>query len=164
MGCGKSTVGRALAELLEFDFVDTDELVEARTQKRIADIFEQQGEAAFRKLETETLQDLEQRDSILISTGGGLPTQEGNLDRLKQHSLVVCLWASPERIYERVKTQTHRPLLHVPDPLQRIQDLLAERTPFYRMADVLISTDGRPIREVVQQVATQFRLAQKAAK
>lgn len=161
MGSGKTSVGRAVAELLEFKFVDTDELIEARACKRVAEIFEQEGEAEFRKLESEVVTELASATGLMISTGGGLPTKQSNLDSLKTHALVVCLWASPEKLFERVRSQTHRPLLNVPDPLDRIQELLKERTPFYKQADVLIATERRPLREVAQQVATQFQTARK---
>lgn len=162
MGSGKTSVGRAVAELLRFKFVDTDELVEARARRRVAEIFEQKGEAAFRKLESEVVADLTSATGLMIATGGGLPTHQPNLDSLKSHALVICLWASPEKIFERVKNQSHRPLLNVPDPLSRIRELLDARTPFYKQADVLIATEGRPLREVAQQVATQFQMARKS--
>jgi shikimate kinase len=161
MGTGKTSVGRALAELLGFRFVDTDELIETRARKRVAEIFAQDGEAAFRRLEESVVSELAGLDKVMIATGGGLPTRQANLDALKTHALVVCLWASPEKIFERVGTQSHRPLLNVPDPLGRIRQLLEERTPFYKQADVMIATEGRPIREVAQQVATQFHMACK---
>jgi shikimate kinase len=162
MGSGKTSVGRALAELLSFHFVDTDELIEARAHKRITRIFEEDGEPAFRTLEAEVVHELAQERDQMISTGGGLPTTQSNLDSLKSHALVVCLWASADKIFERVRSQTHRPLLNTPDPLARIRELLKERTPYYKQADVLVTTEGRPIREVAQQVATQFHMARKA--
>ena len=76
----------------------------------------------------------------------------------KTHALVVCLWASPEKIWERVKNQTHRPLLHDPDPQKKIRELLAAREQFYKQADVLVNTDIRSPREVAQHVVHQFRL------
>jgi shikimate kinase len=74
----------------------------------------------------------------------------------------VCLWASPEKIWERVRHQSHRPLLHDADPQKKIRELLAVREPFYRQADVLINTDSRSAREVSQQITLQFKLAARA--
>lgn len=162
MGAGKSSVGRAVAESLRFRFVDTDELIEAKAGKTISEIFAQDGEPAFRELESEIVRSLTAYRATLISTGGGLPVNPAHLESLKTHALVVCLWATPEKILERVQSQTHRPLLQGPDPMARIKELLEQRTPFYRQADVLIATDGRPIREVAQQVVTQFRLARES--
>jgi shikimate kinase len=159
MGTGKSTVGRLAAEQLKFDFLDTDALIEQRSGRKITEIFAQSGEAAFRQLEAQLVAELATHTRTIISTGGGLPTNPANLVSLKSHSLVICLWASPERIYERVRDQSHRPLLHDPDPLGKIRSLLATREIFYKQADVLINSDLRSAREVAQQVINQFRLA-----
>jgi shikimate kinase len=158
MGAGKTSVGRQAAEQLHFEFLDTDELIESGTGRTISEIFKTDGEPAFRALERQTVEDLASRHSTVISTGGGLPVNSANLTSLKTHALVVCLWASPEKIWERVKNQTHRPLLHDSDPQKKIRDLLAAREQFYKQADVLINTDIRSVREVVQQVVHQFRL------
>ena len=162
MGTGKSSVGRLVADLLRFTFLDTDHVIEVRAHKSITDIFAQDGEAAFRELESRIVEELTQRKKTVISTGGGLPTCEKNLVSLKTHALVVCLWASPETIYERVREHTHRPLLNEPDPLEKIRKLLTEREPYYRQADVLVNTGLRSVREVATQVIHQFHIAQTA--
>jgi shikimate kinase len=160
MGTGKSSAGRLAAEQLRFDYLDTDELIQSRTGRTITDIFDADGEAAFRKLERQLVGELAARKRTVISTGGGLPADPVNLASLKTHALVVCLWASPEKIWERVRNQTHRPLLRDPNPQSKIRELLAAREPFYRQADVLINTDLRSAREVAQQVVHQFKSAQ----
>ncbi len=162
MGTGKSSVGRQVAAQLHFQFVDTDELIESRVGQTISTIFAQAGEAAFRKIEKQIVAELSQSKKTVISTGGGLAANDANLESLKQHALVVCLWASPELIWERVRSQTHRPLLQDPDPLEKIRQLLAVREPFYKKADVLVNTDRRPIKEVAQQVLHQFHIARSA--
>jgi len=159
MGTGKTSVGRLVAEHLHFDFLDTDEMIQTRAGRTIADIFAKDGEPAFRTLERQVVAELAERKKTLISTGGGLPANLENLEALKTHALVVCLWASPEKIWERVRSQSHRPLLHDPDPQKKIRDLLEIRAPFYRQADVLINTDVRSAREVAQQIILQFKLA-----
>ena len=158
MGAGKSSVGRLVAEQLHFDYLDTDELIQSRTGRTITEIFSTDGEPAFRRMEQELVVELTARTKTVISTGGGLPVNPQNLLNLKKCSLVVCLWASPEKIWERVKNQTHRPLLHDADPQKKIRDLLAVREPFYKQADVLLNTELRSVREVAQQVVHQFRL------
>ena len=159
MGTGKTSVGRLVAEILRFEFLDTDELIQARAGRTIAEIFEQDGEPAFRALERQVVLELVNRKKNVISTGGGLPTNADNLAALKTHALVICLWASPEKIWERVRYQSHRPLLHHPDPQQRIRELLAAREPHYKNADVLVNTDLRSAREVAQQIVLQFKIA-----
>ena len=164
MGTGKTSVGRLVAEQLGFEFLDTDELIQAHTGRTIADIFTKAGEPAFRALEKQIVQELSTRKKTVISTGGGLPTNPENLAALKSFALIVCLWASPGKIWERVRNQSHRPLLHDADPQKKIRELLALREPFYKQADVLINTDIRSVREAAQQVALQFRLAVRPPK
>jgi shikimate kinase len=159
MGTGKSSVGRMAAEQLQFTFIDTDELIESETGKSVAEIFTQQGEAAFRKYERDVVQALGARRQTVIATGGGLVIDPANMASLKSHALVVCLWASPETIWERVQAQTHRPLLQTPDPQARIRELLEQRGPAYRQADILLHTGFRSTKEVVHQVLHQFQLA-----
>jgi shikimate kinase len=162
MGTGKSTVGRILAEQLGFAFVDTDELIEQHAGKPISRIFSEEGETAFREYERRLLAELCSRVQLIISTGGGLAANEENLASLKTHALVICLWASPRTVYERVRAQTHRPLLQTGDPQARIQELLRARERFYREADVLVNTELRSVKEVAQHVLHQFRLATRA--
>src|SRR5882762_1142692 len=124
MGTGKTSVARLVADQLRFSFLDTDQLIEERAGKSIRDIFAQEGEAAFREYERSMVTELSARKNTVIAAGGGLVVNEENLASLKRHALVVCLWASPEAIWERVRNQTHRPLLNDPDPLARIRQLL----------------------------------------
>ncbi len=164
MGTGKSTVGRLVAEQLRFELLDTDALIEQRSGKKITEIFAQNGEATFRDLEAQLVEELSPRTRLVIATGGGLPTNPANLASLKTHALVICLWAAPEHIFERVREQSHRPLLHDVDPLGKIRTLLAAREPFYKQADVLLNSDLRSAREVAQQVIAHFRFATNARK
>ena len=157
MGTGKTTVGSLLAQLLGFEFIDTDKIIEQRQNRRISDIFSQQGEAHFRQLEANLCTELENSQSTVIATGGGLPVNPDNLDSLRRHCLVACLWATPETIYARVRSQHHRPLLNDPDPLQRIRDLLSLRTPAYKRADIIVGVDFRSPIETARTIAASFR-------
>jgi len=159
MGTGKSSVGRMVASHLHFEFVDTDELIEERAGRTIPEIFAQAGEAAFRQIEKQVVTELARAKRTVISSGGGLAAQADNLASLKEHALVVCLWASPEAIWERVRHQSHRPLLNDPDPLARIRALLVAREPYYRQADVLVNTEMRSVKEVAHHVLHQFHTA-----
>lgn len=159
MGTGKSSVGRLLAHLLHFQFVDTDDLIEARAGKRITEIFAEDGEPAFRELERQVVAELSALKEAVIATGGGLGANPDHVASLKSHALVACLWATPETIYERVRHHTHRPLLQGAEPMARIKDLLGQREPFYRQADVLVNTGLRPMKEVAQQILHEFRRA-----
>ena len=159
MGTGKTSVGRLAAEQLHFTYLDTDELIQTHTGRTIADIFKTDGEPAFRELEKKVVAELAGLTKTVISTGGGLPANLENLASLKKNALVVCFWASPEKIWERVKNQSHRPLLENADPQAKIRELLAAREPFYKQADVLMNTEIRTVREMAQQVTHQYRMA-----
>jgi shikimate kinase len=157
MGTGKSTVGQIAASMLHFRFLDTDLMIEGMAGRKIADIFLTEGEPRFREYERQTVAHLRTLERTVISTGGGLIANPENLASLRQHALLVCLWATPETIFKRVGHQTHRPLLRVENPLEKIRSLLLERAPFYRQADVLLSSDYRRPKEVASHVVHEYR-------
>jgi len=159
MGTGKSSVGRIVAAQLRFHFIDTDQLIESRTGKRISDIFAQSGETGFREIENQVVAELSKMRRTVFATGGGLGANPEHLASLKEHALLVCLWAAPEVIWQRVRNQTHRPLLQGPDAMNRIRELLDVRGPIYRQADILIGTGMRSIKEVAFQVRHSFEEA-----
>jgi shikimate kinase len=166
MGTGKSSVARMAAHQLGYDFVDTDELLERRAGKPVARIFAEDGEPAFREMERGLVAEMVDWRRTVIATGGGLGSNPENLASLKQHALVVCLWAKPEAIWQRVRHQSHRPLLQggeETEVLERIRLLLEQRTPFYRQADVLVHTGLRSIQEVTLQVMHHFHSARVQA-
>lgn len=158
MGTGKSAVGRYVASHLGFEYLDVDTLIETRAGKKISEIFAEEGETGFRRLESQVLTELKDVRNKLIATGGGLAAQGDNLERLKEFALVVCLWASPESIWKRVRGQKHRPLLNGDDPQGTIRELLAKREPFYKQADILVNTERRSIRQVAHQIIHQYQL------
>ncbi|MFM1941222.1 MAG: hypothetical protein RI897_204 [Verrucomicrobiota bacterium] len=159
MGVGKSTVGQQVAGTINFDFLDTDAQIESVVGLPISRIFEEHGEDHFRACEAMLVKELAQRERLVISTGGGLAANPDHLASLKAHALVVCLWASPDAIWERVKHQTHRPLLQTENPQERIRELLAQRETVYRQADLLVNTEMRTLKEIVHQVIHHFREA-----
>jgi len=157
MGVGKSTIGALVASLLDFTLVDTDKVIEERTGRRVAEIFASEGEAAFRALEAGLVQELESAQGKVIATGGGLPMFPGNFESLQRHAYVTCLWASVDTIYQRVRYQSHRPLLHTADPTARIRELLTERSPIYRKADLLVGVDFRAPAESARLIVSAYR-------
>ncbi len=161
MGTGKSTVGQLVAGMLHYRFLDTDVMIEGMAGKRISDIFSSEGEARFREYERQVVAQLASAEKSVISTGGGMIMNPENLAILREHALVVCLWATAETILKRVGHQTHRPLLRVENPLETIRGLLQERRPFYRQADVLLSSDFRKPREVATHVVHEFKAVQR---
>lgn len=162
MGTGKTTIGKLVAARLDFEWLDTDTRIESRAGKTITRIFMEDGEAWFREHERAVVAELAACRRTVIATGGGLGADPVNLESLRSHAFLVCLWASPETILERVRHHDHRPLLQTQDPLERIRELLASRERFYRQADLLVSTDFRSPHEVAQVVVSQFRREAKA--
>ncbi|MDR2862673.1 MAG: shikimate kinase [Puniceicoccales bacterium] len=152
MGTGKSSLGRMLAERWKRPFLDTDALIEQQIKMGIREFFEKNGEAAFRALERECIEQWLPADGAVISCGGGLPVPEGMIERLKARGVIVCLFANPETILRRTASSTHRPLLLSEDPLGRITSLLAQREPFYMRAGPGILTDGRGFPDLVSAV------------
>jgi shikimate kinase len=130
MGTGKTVTGRILAERTGMELVDMDSLIEARQGKTIPEIFAQDGEAGFRRLERDLVQELSKRSGLIISTGGGVVTNPDNLSDFAESGLLVCLTASPETIFQRLEKDTTRPLLSG-DKKEQIETLLKRRQPLY---------------------------------
>lgn len=154
MGCGKTSVGLRLSYHKRMAFLDTDKLIERAQGREIADIFEKDGEAFFRDLETELIEGMigKEHDKI-ISTGGGLPIRAKNRPLLGKLGTVVYLKALPETIYERVKGDTKRPLLCCDSPLERIRTLLKEREAAYEeAADIVIEVDGKDFSALIKEI------------
>lgn len=152
MGTGKSAVGQKLAEKLHRDFLELDDMIEAREKMPIKDIFEKKGEPYFRKVEKEIVKEACQKDGIIISAGGGAIVDEENLNNLKQSGTIICLKASPDTILKRTKNLKTRPLLNVSDPKKQIEELLKMREPHYNKTDFIIDTTNFTIAEVVQKI------------
>jgi shikimate kinase len=138
MGAGKTTVGRQLAKRLHRRFRDSDHEIEARTGVRIPVIFEIEGEAGFRKRETQVLAELARETGLVLATGGGAILAPDNRRCLRESGLVVYLSATPEVLFERTRHDRNRPLLHVDDPQAKLRELYAQRDPLYREAAHLV--------------------------
>jgi shikimate kinase len=153
MGAGKSAVGRQLAKLLHLDFVDSDEEIEARTGVDIPFIFEKEGEPGFRKREVAVIDELSQRDGVVLATGGGAILDGDSRSRLGARGFVVYLYTSVEQQLERTQRGRERPLLVNGEPEEVLQELLAVRDPLYReIADLVVNTDGRRVQTVAREI------------
>jgi shikimate kinase len=159
MGVGKTRVGTQLAKDLGYLFVDTDSLIEADQRLAITAIFERFGEPYFREVEAKIIREVTAREGQVVSTGGGAVIQDRNRAAFKKAGLVVCLTARPEVIYERIKHETHRPLLQTADPLIKIRELLESRAQFYAQADVTIDTSEKPVGDVIQTIKESIKHA-----
>ena len=162
MGCGKSTIGRILAEKRGQELLDTDRYIEQKQGRSISDIFATQGEEVFRDMETEALRELIQKqEPMVIALGGGLPIGgnlygeepvrqlallrgERNRELLAELGYVFYLKITPEEVYRRLKGDTTRPLLQTEDPYTRITGLLQQRDMWYeKCADEIITVAGK---------------------
>ncbi|MDR1864657.1 MAG: shikimate kinase [Bacteroidales bacterium] len=145
MGSGKTTIGRRMAEIIGFDFVDTDSLIEKEEGNNISRIFSERGEEAFRNIEHRLLKSLLQRDYTVISTGGGMPCHHHHMDMMLANGKVVYLHTLPQTLAKRLmRSHTERPLIKgkTPEELQEyIAAKLAEREPFYLRANVVVQTE-----------------------
>jgi shikimate kinase len=159
MGVGKTSVGTRLAKDVGYAFVDIDTLIESDQRMTITDIFTKFGEPYFREVEARIIHEVMQGESQVVSTGGGAVIRDTNRDAFKKAGLVVCLTALPETIYERIKHETHRPLLRTPDPKAKIQELLDSRARFYAQADVIIDTSEKSVDEVLTAIKERVRHA-----
>ena len=141
MGSGKTSTGRPLAERLGYGFVDADAVIEQAAGCTIPEIFERDGEAGFRELESQVMSAICQRHSLVVATGGGVVTQRKNWGLL--HSgIVIWLDVMRDQLLARLKADaTERPLLQTPDPEAALDDLLAQRKPLYAEADLTVVID-----------------------
>lgn len=171
MGCGKSTLGKALARRCELDFIDLDDYIEARAGKKIRQIFAEDGEAAFRDMERRMLLEVstEGERDVIVACGGGTPCFGGNMELMQSRGLTVLLNASEERLFERLKRGRHkRPLIAALDDSQLeefVRRQLAERMPHYsRAAETFDSTcleDEDQIEEKCKALISRFGLKLK---
>lgn len=153
MGAGKTTVGRMLARRLKSRFVDADQEIEARTGVPIPTIFEIEGEAGFRKRESQVIDALTQDDGLVLATGGGAVLDSSNRKFLRDRGVVVYLYAQPEILYERTKTDRGRPLLQVDDRLGRLKTLFDVRDPLYReVAHHVVEVGHTQASQVVRRI------------
>lgn len=159
MGVGKSAIGRKVARELRYKFIDSDHAIEKEAGAKIAEIFANEGEPTFRKMEREFIESGHPEGACVVSCGGGLVVQEGMSDLLKEKGVVICLFASPECIIERTARNANRPLLNVENPEERVRELLAEREPIYMNAGACITTEGRSMLEVVRHVVRTYKAA-----
>ncbi|MFG0382184.1 shikimate kinase AroK [Pseudomonas sp. zbq_18] len=157
MGAGKSTIGRLLAKELRLQFKDSDKEIEQRTGADIPWIFDVEGEQGFREREQLMVAELCELQGVVIATGGGVVLRAENRKALREGGRVVYLHASVEQQLERTSRDRNRPLLRTAEPGKVLRALMEIRDPLYReIADVIIETDERPPRLVVQEIIERF--------
>lgn len=152
MGAGKTAVGRQLAEMLGWDFVDSDLVIEASTGCSITELFATEGEAEFRRLERSTVAELLGRTKVVLATGGGWPVLEGTLESIPAGSATVWLQVPVDEVLKRVSADAGRPLLDRPDAQAFATDLLRTRAMRYALADHSVDTTSASVTDVATRV------------
>jgi len=153
MGSGKSTVGALLARELGWRFVDLDRVVEERVGRTIPEIFRDEGEEAFREIEARIASEVLQESGLVIASGGGWPCRDGRMESAGPGTLSIWLRVSGSEAWERTRHQPGiRPLLDGPRPLERIEELMAVRDPYYRRAAWWVESGNRRPEEIVRLV------------
>ena len=153
MGSGKSTIGKVLSKRLEYDFYDTDKLVEKVVGKKIKEIFEQNGEQYFRLKESEELDKTKKLKNAVIATGGGIIENEKNRLFLKEEKKVIFLDSSVERQYDRTKKSQKRPLLNNGNSMKILKNLYQKRLSFYQEVSKLkISMDNLTEGKIFEKI------------
>jgi len=153
MGCGKSTIGKAISKKIKYEFIDSDEFIEKHEKMTIPEIFEKFGEDYFRNKETDSISKISKLDHCVVSLGGGAVLNKENAKVLKTSGKLFFLNISAQEVYNRLKNDTSRPLLQTDDKLTAISSLLSKRLPIYNeVADVIIDVDGKTVDEISEEI------------
>ncbi len=156
MGSGKSTIGNILANRLKRDFFDSDHYIEERTGVDVARIFDIEGEEGFRLRETNAIQELTSRESLVLATGGGSVAREENR-KLLSRGYIIFLDTTVKQQLERLRHDKKRPLLQTENPAERLENLLSARMPYYiDLADLRIKTNRKYARQVASEIIHQL--------
>ena len=164
MGAGKTTVGREYAKRHRMRFVDCDHEIEARTGVKVPIIFEIEGEAGFRRRESQLIDELTRQSDVVLATGGGVVLDPANRAILSERGVVVYLNVPVQVLWERTRSDRNRPLLQVPNPRERIESLFLERDPLYRAVADIIVDGGRGnavgmVRQIEKAIGIYFNKA-----
>lgn len=153
MGTGKSTIAESIRRKTKMQMIDMDQEIVKREGRAISEIFESEGEEYFRDLETNLLKELQERDNIIVSCGGGIVLRDENIKEMKKVGTVVLLTVSPETIYRRVMNNKKRPLLNGKMNLEYIKNMMESRKAQYeKAAQVIVVGDGKTVRMISEEV------------
>lgn len=158
-GSGKTTVGRLLSRRLRLPFLDSDTVIEQQLGCSIREFFEREGEARFRDIEADVINELTQAPEGVLSTGGGAVLRPQNRANLHARTKVIYLNSSPDDLFRRLRHDKNRPLLQVADPLGRLRDLYSQRHPLYKETAHFQVDTGRPsVASLVNMILMQLEL------
>lgn len=157
MGTGKTTVAKALQKRTGWQTLDTDDVIEMKTGRKIADIFRDQGEEEFRRMETEVLREVSRKGKVIVACGGGVALREENREIMRRYGKVFLLTAKPETVLQRVRNDQNRPLLKGKKNAEAISQMMETRRFFYEQAaDFHIPVDGRRPTEIAGDIIARM--------
>jgi len=161
MGSGKTTIGKKIAQIMDYDFIDTDQEIERITGMKVSEIFKKEGELRFRSEETLALKRIGKEAPAVIATGGGIVLKKENRDIIKNMGIVVYLDADIDVITERVSRNKNRPLLREGNIREKVQKLSEERKNLYlEIADIVIDTGSDKFENLLVKIERKIKLAQ----
>lgn len=158
MGSGKSTVGKSLAGLLGYPFVDLDDLIVQHEHRPIAEIFATDGEQYFRDCESTVVQELPKHQAAIYATGGGLVVRDENRHQMASLGKVVYLKASWPVLKQRLQQSVERPLVNSSKDWGNVKDLLSQRQIYYEQADLVIETNGLTPLQIAQKIISELTI------
>jgi len=156
MGTGKSEVSKRFAVNYGMEYISTDEMIEKKESMSINDIFKIKGEDYFRDIEKRIVKKVSTMDNVVIDAGGGVVLDYENIESLKSNGVIICLKAEAKEILKRLEYDNNRPLLDVKDKLQKIDEMLKKREPYYSKIERVIDTSNLTIDEVLDRVRSIF--------
>ena len=157
MGAGKTTIGKSLANHLDKTFIDSDHEIQKRTGVKIPIIFEIEGEAGFRKRETDMLRELLKIDNIVLATGGGIIINEENRKLIKEKGTIIYLRTAVNDLLNRTRHDKNRPLLQTTDPRAKLTDLYHQRDPIYcEVAHIVVDIGNLSVHQIVRYLTQKI--------
>lgn len=158
MASGKSSVGKALARRLDWRFLDFDVEIERREGAAVVEVIDARGEEYFRSLEAALTEEVADASEVVLAPGGGWITQPELLELIRPGTLTVWLAVSPEETVRRLRDDTiPRPLRNHPNPMEPVTEMLRDREPLYRLADLRVPGDGRSVEEMAFEIEQLLR-------
>lgn len=153
MGSGKSAIASYMKKTLNWEVIEMDTLLEEREKCTISEIFSEKGEEYFRNLETELLREIQYKERIVISCGGGVPLKWENVELMKKNGKIILLQASPETIFNRIRGDRTRPLLKNNMSLIAISSMMEKREKIYKeAADITVTVDGKTVEQIFAEI------------
>lgn len=158
MGSGKTTISKKLAAVTKLKWIDTDQEIEKEEKRQIKDIFAEEGEEAFRNMETAYLRKLQDcNEDMIVSCGGGIILREENIELMQKAGEVIYLKASPYTIYKRVKNSDKRPILNGHMNVEYISDLMEKRLPFYEKAKTFtVEVNHKRVQDITEEICQRY--------